>query len=199
MGISKTISILFLSSMLFIVSTVIASDKFVSTEVTTSGEDALFVGMLAPSQGSPGMPKGLSEKNFPLEEQTGSREPASVKPVAHWSATASEGFQYKIRVKKQLSSVWVLKRNDRYDLVFASSSGSRVNLTIPAEQFYALKNAASDLRAPASDMNKCKDNYVQIEVVEEKSRKSIEACLSAKGPQAEQIRQFGSALSALVR
>ena len=169
MRISKTLSILFFSSMFLILSTVIASDKLLKSEVSTTGTD------------------------------NETRKPASVKKAVHWSATASEGFQYKIRIKQQLSSVWVLKRNEHYDLVFANSSGSRVNLSIPAEQFYELKNAAADLRAPASDTTKCKDNFVQIEVIEQKTLKSIEACLSSKGPQAEKIRQFGSALSALVR
>ncbi len=205
MRISKTISILFFASVLFVVSTVIASDKLVSVEKGYSGENALFVGLLEPLKGEPGMPKGLHIKNFPLEDDLtadSDRAPASIggKKIAHWSAATSEGFQYKIRIKKQLSSVWVLKRNDRYDLIFATNAGSRVNLTLPAEQFYALKNAASDLRAPAStDMKKCKDNYVQVEIVEDKALKSIEACLSARGAQAEQLRQFGSALSALVR
>lgn len=196
---SKTVSILFFASILFLVSSVIASDKFLSVETGTSGEDALFVGLLKPTKGETGVPKGLSEKDFSLSIEDEARKPASVKKAAHWSASASEGFQYKIRIKKQLSAVWVLKRADRYDLIFASNAGSRVNLTIPAEQFYALQNAASELRAPASDMNKCKDNYVQIEVIEEKTHKTVEACLSAKGPQAERLRQFGSALSALVR
>lgn len=207
MRISKTISILFFASFVFIVSTVIAgensTDKLISVETTTSGEDALFVGMLKPTKGKAGLPKGLSEETFSAtaEYEDDTREPASVQkaPAKHWSASTSDGFEYKIRIKQQVSAVWVMKREDHYDLIFASNSGSRVNLSIPAEQFYALKNAASDLRAPASDMNKCKDNFVQLEMVEAKSRKLIATCLSTKSAQAEQLRQFGSALTAFVR
>lgn len=151
-----------------------------------------------------------------MNESTADRDPASVKPGAmsvkpskqklHWSASASDGFEFKIRVKQLISAVWVLKRGDRYDLVFANNTGSRVNLSLPAEQFYALKNAATDLRAandsrqPASsDLSKCKDQFIQMEVMETKTRKQVATCLNAKSKPAEELRRFGSALTAMVR
>ena len=85
MRISKTISVLFFASLFFIVSTVIASDKFLSVEKGTSGEDALYVGMLTPNKGLDGMPRGLSDKNFVVIddiESESTRGPASVKPAA---------------------------------------------------------------------------------------------------------------------
>jgi|GEM_PF-3921611 len=211
MRISTSISILFFASLAFIVTTVIAQEKLISVETGTSGEDALFVGILKPTKGHAGLPKGLSDDAFKVtsEDEENDRVPASVQkaPAKHWSASTTDGFEYKIRIKQQVSAVWVMKRDDHYDLIFASNAGSRVNLSIPAEQFYALKNAASDLRAPASDVKKCKDNFVQLEMVEAlpsnhdmaKSRRLIATCLSTKSAQAEQLRQFGSALTALVR
>ena len=176
------------------------------------GEDSLFSGLRRPTKGQDGLPKNLKsfDRAFTLNEDVSSadddRSPASVqrptiaKPKAqHWSASSSDGFEFKIRVKQQVSAVWVLKRDDHYDLIFANNTGSRVNMALPAEQFYALKNAATDLRAPASDMAKCKDSFIQLELVEKSTHKLVSTCLNTKSKAADELRLFGSTLTAYVR
>lgn len=171
------------------------------------GQDALFTGIRQPTKGSDGLPsvyKSQSETFQVSLDEGDSRVPASVKPkpqtqAQHWSASASEGFEFKIRVKQQISSVWVLKRAEHYDLIFANNAGSRVNLGLPAEQFYALKNAAAELRGPASDTSSCKDSFVQLEMVEKNSHQIVSTCLNAKSKAAEQLRLFGATLTAYVR
>ena len=196
MRISKTLTLMFFISIAFIVSTVVAEEKFIGLE-KVSGEDAIFTGILGAKKGTQGMPEGLDADDFPVEPA--GRAPASVAAAKHWSKSTTDGFEYKIHIKKQVSVVWVMKRANSYDLVFANNNGSRVNMTIPAEQFYALKNFATDLRAPASDVGKCKDNFIQLEMVDQMSSKKIATCLSTKSKQAEKLREFGSALTAYIR
>lgn len=181
------------------------------------GEDAMFTGLRIPTKGTSGLPKGLknqdqaftvSDANDSLAMVDEAREPASVPnrksndkklKSQHWSASTSDGFEFKIRVKNQISAVWVMKRSDHYDFIFANNAGSRVNLSLPAEQFYALKNAATDLRSPASDTTKCKDAFIQLEMVETGTRKLVSTCLNTKSKSADELRRFGSALTAIVR
>lgn len=131
-----------------------------------------------------------------LEED---REPASVPAKSAWTAQTHEGFEFKIRQKNSVQAVWVMKRDDHFDVIFANNTGSRVNLTIPAQQFYALKNAAADMRAPASDMSKCKDNFMQLEMVDVNTHKLVATCMMTKGKDADLLRQFGAALTQMVR
>ncbi len=219
-------SLLSFASLAFIVSTVIAQEKLSSVDQgqtkddvqNASKDDAIFAGLSSPSKGERGLPQDLRDQDRAFQiigdEQ---REPASVKTVPntvakskaptapttkvaqHWSASTTDGFEFKVRMKKQISAVWVMKRNDRYDLIFANNSGSRLNLSIPAEQFYALKNAATDLRAPASDLSKCKDQFIQLEIIQKDLRTKVSTCLNTNSKQADQLRQFGSNLTAYVR
>ncbi len=166
------------------------------------GEDSLFTGLRIPTKGSPGLPTSLKlqDQAFSVNEEIETREPAAVRTkTKHWTASTSDGFEFKIRVKQQVSAVWVMKRSDHYDFIFANSAGSRVNLSLPAEQFYALKNAAADLRSPASDTTKCKDAFIQLEMIETNTRKLVSTCLNVKSKSADELRRFGSALSSYVR
>ena len=200
---------MFLASLVFIVSTVIGREKLISVETGASGEDALFTGILNPTKGVSGLPGSLKNRDIAFQVTSDDhREPASINPNSkqkvksksvHWTDSTTDGFEFKIRIKQQVSAVWVMKRNDHYDLIFANNNGSRVNLTIPAEQFYALKNAATDLRAPASDLSNCKDQFIQLEMVETNSRKMVSTCLNTKSKPADELRRFGSALTAYVR
>jgi hypothetical protein len=212
MSLSKSLAILALASFLFIVSTVIAQDKLakidkiVKVETALPSEESLLSGLSKPTKGLAGFPfdfkKGEAER-FQIG-QDDEREPASLAKSsaakkADWAASTSDGFEYKVRMKQQVTAVWVLKRDDHFDLIFANNNGSRVNMTIPAEQFYALKNAASDLRSPASDTSSCKDSFMQLEMVEKNTRKMVTTCLSTKSKQADELRMFGSTLTAIVR
>lgn len=191
------------------------------------GEDAIYTGVRIPTKGAPGLPKTLKsfDQAFTVSDsgvdeasneisndigETDAREPASVSrrpPVTqkakskHWSSSTTEGFEFKIRVKQQVSAVWVMKRGDHFDFIFANNAGSRVNLSLPAEQFYALKNAASDIdvRAPASEMLKCKDSFMELEMVETGTRKAVATCLNTKSKSADELRRFGSALTSYIR
>jgi len=62
-----------------------------------------------------------------------------------------------------------------------------------------LKNAAADLRSPASDVSKCKDSFVQLEMVDKASHTTVSTCLNTKSKAADQLRLFGSTLTAYVR
>jgi hypothetical protein len=210
MRISKTISLLSVASLAFIVSTVIAQDQLLLPDQSEFGghtqEDAIFVGLVSPSKGDAGLPKDLRDQDSAFQaDDADQRQPASVKATQkaktaqHWSTSTTDGFEFKVRIKKQISAVWVMKREGHYDLIFANNNGSRLNLSIPAEQFYALKNAATGLRAPASDLSTCKDQFIQLEMVETNSRKTVSTCLNTKSKLADQLRQFGSTLTAYVR
>ncbi len=185
---------------------VVAAGVFMANSARAEflGQDALFTGVRRPTKGQDGIPKTykkLSEAfTVSIDDEGDVRAPASVKSKAqHWSATTSDGFEFKIRVKQQVSAVWVFKHDDRYDLIFANNAGSRVNLALPAEQFYALKNAAADLRSPASDTSACQDSFIQLEMVEKSSHKIVSTCLNSKSKAADQLRLFGSTLTAYVR
>lgn len=202
MQITKSIALVLITSTLLV--SFAAQAEFL-------GEDSLFTGVRRPTKGQDGVPKAYKrfDAAFTLsndDETADDRGPASVakgqapaKQKPHWSASTSDGFEFKIRVKQQLSAVWVLKRDDRYDLIFANNAGSRVNLALPAEQFYALKNAATDLRAPASDIAKCKDSFVQLEMVEKSTRRLVSTCLNTKSKAADELRLFGATLTSYVR
>ena len=195
----------------------------VSARAEFLGEDAIFTGLRIPTKGTPGLPANLKRHDqaftvSDVAEATSesatdatnqeSREPASIqnrKPAnkkvksQRWSDSTSDGFEFKIRVKQQISAVWVMKRGDHFDFVFANNAGSRVNLSLPAEQFYALKNVATDIRSPASDTSKCSDSFIQLEMVETNTRKLVSTCLNAKSKSADELRRFGSTLTTYVR
>lgn len=118
---------------------------------------------------------------------------------ARWPQGASEGFEFRVRHKAQVSSMWVMKRQDRFDVVYATNGGSRVNLTIPADQFYALSSAASELRSTTNTTEKCRDSFVQVNVVAANGGRAIASCLEAKGKDADKLRVFGATLSSFVR
>lgn len=146
----------------------------------------------------------LSKKPAPsrlAQQESGSTSSASIADSkSQWPSTASDGFEFRVRNKSQLSSMWVMKREGRYDVVFATNGGSRVNVTIPPDQFYALTNAASEIRSPASDTGKCRDSFVQVNVVSSGNHgRAVASCLSAKGKDAEKLRMLGAALSGYVR
>jgi len=119
----------------------------VSASAEFLGQDALFTGVRRPTKGQEGLPKiyrshdpaftvSLDDGSIPDEREPASTSrPATAKPKAHWSASISEGFEFKIRVKQQVSAVWVLKRDDHYDLIFANNAGSRVNLSLRPNSF----------------------------------------------------------------
>lgn len=140
----------------------------------------------------------LTKSNKPMPAALNTTAMAS-EAQARWPAGASEGFEFRVRHKAQLSSMWVMKRQDRYDVVYATNGGSRVNLTIPPDQFYALTTAASELRSTASTTEKCRDSFVQVHVVSSGSGRAVASCLEAKGKDADKLRMLGAALSNFVR
>lgn len=180
----------------FMASLILLSNSGLAANESASW-DSLFVGTAFPTKGDTGLPEDMTEDDvqLPLEE----RAPASV-PAKKTSTVMKDGIELKVRHKQQVSAIWLLKRAGRFELVFATNGGSRVNMTVPAEQFYALKNAATDLRAPASDVKKCKDSFVQLNVITEGSKgNTVAACLNAKGKAADELRRIGAALSSFVR
>jgi hypothetical protein len=118
---------------------------------------------------------------------------------ARWPSSASEGFEFRVRNKAQVSSMWVMKRANTFDVVYATNGGSRVSLSIPPDQFYALTNAASELKSTTATTEKCRDSFVQVHVVSSGSGRAVASCLEAKGKDADKLRLLGATLSSFVR
>lgn len=118
---------------------------------------------------------------------------------SRWPSSASEGFEFRVRNKAQVSSMWVMKRANNFDVVYATNGGSRVSLTISPEQFSALNTAASELRSTTASTEKCRDSFVQVHVVASGSGRAIASCLDAKGKDADKLRILGATLSSFVR
>ncbi|HVK61891.1 MAG TPA: hypothetical protein VM432_10090 [Bdellovibrionales bacterium] len=125
------------------------------------------------------------------------RLPASTKSANRAPSNVLEGFEYKVKLGKTLSAFWVIKRGDQYELIFSNTSGSRASFTIPVEHFLQLNSVARDVRAPASDIRTCKENYARIEIYDVGKKKVLGTCLNMK--KTEGMKQLGAYLSSYLR
>lgn len=115
------------------------------------------------------------------------------------------GFEYSVRSKKQVTKFWVVKRKERYDLLFVNSSGSKASLALSPENFsYLLSQARAVAREVASvgptPRNCPHDGTIRVHYVENgRAQKSATACVSDKTKPAEHLRILGNLLATLVR
>ena len=159
-----------------------------------------------PTRGSRGISKELiAMVEAALRTDDSTRRPASIpkaqKPSQKGLAsTLKEGFEYKVYQGKRVTAFWVLKRQDQFDLVFATNGGSRQTTDLKVEHFRTLIDQADSLRSPASSLSQCKSNYVRLVVVSGgKEEREVSACLDSKAPSTESLKKLGNALASYVR
>lgn len=115
-------------------------------------------------------------------------------------ASVSDGFEYRVRIGKQVSTFWVVKRKDRSDLLFANNSGSRASVGLSKENFQSLLSTALSLNAKDGDISACPAASIQIHVVANGiAERTMSSCLTSKSTSVVAFRDLGGALSSYVR
>jgi hypothetical protein len=118
-----------------------------------------------------------------------SRLPASVKV----------GFELRVKHENLVSMFWVAKREDRYDLLYANSSGSRVNVGLTPENFGKLHDLASGIKSAHTNVKNCPNSIMQIHVLDSgRKERTITACVTSKSKSAEELRVLGATLAGMV-
>lgn len=115
-------------------------------------------------------------------------------------SSVSDGFELRMRVGQQVSRVWVLKRNERFDLAFSNSTGSNFKASIPSEAFHYLHSTAQEIRAGKSEITRCPTSSIQLYVVQTgKPERLVDACVSSKSKSAEGLRMLSGLVATYVR
>jgi hypothetical protein len=115
-------------------------------------------------------------------------------------ASVEDGFEYRVQYGKLISTFWVVKRADHYDLLYVNSAGSKTSLDLPVESFSFLHNAAESIHPDPVDLRKCPTTSMQIHVVSNhQPERSTAACVQGKNRAAIELRNLGSLLSSAVR
>ena len=115
-------------------------------------------------------------------------------------ASVSDGFELRVRYNGLTSLFWVVRRDEKFELVYANSSQSRSTLTLSADVFRQLHGAAGDLHPLENNLTKCKDSSMQIHVLNAgRPERTLTACVTDKSKDAESLRQLSQALAIMVR
>jgi hypothetical protein len=148
------------------------------------------------------------DKEFEVTAPEG-RAPASAgqKPVAskgqrrsRLPASIQDGFELRVRYNNLVSMFWVVKREDKYDLMYANSAGSKSSVGLSSDAFKRFHDAAREVKAIEGDLSKCQDASMQLHVIEVgKSEKSVTSCINAKTKPAEALRAFSNTLSSMIQ
>ena len=145
------------------------------------------------------------DKEFQVTAPEG-RAPASAdQPAApgrrsRLPASIQNGFELRVRYNNLVSMFWVVKREDKYDLMYANSAGSKSSVGLTPDVFKRFHDAARDLKPIEGDLSKCQDASMQLHVVEVgKAEKTLTSCVNAKTKSAEALRGFGNTLSSMIQ
>lgn len=169
----------------------------------------------SPTRGSASIPSEI-EQDFAVAANDNvsidiARAPAAARSKkktadsgARLPKTVSDGFEYKVKMGKRVSTFWVIRRGPKFDLMFVNNAGSRTSLSLAQQHFAylteAATQAASNLRQPASDPKSCKTAFVRLHIVEQsKASREIGICLSAKSRTDEPLKQLGNVLASMVQ
>lgn len=137
------------------------------------------------------MPASLPAQSKAVQSQVRrSRLPASV----------ANGFELRVQYNKLTSMFWVVEREQRYDLVFANSAGSKASLGLAPETFKALHRVAYGFTPLESNLKSCPEASMQLHVVARGSpERTVTMCVNSKGTAADQLRGLSQSLAAMIR
>jgi hypothetical protein len=151
---------------------------------------------------------------FFVIEAPADRGPASVKKTAanqpkskttspdrrsRLPASVKVGFELRVKHENLVSMFWVAKRDDRYDLLYANSSGSRVNVGLTPEGFTKLHELASGIKSAHTNVKNCPNSIMQIHVLDAgRKERTVTSCVTSKSRSAEELRVLGATLASMV-
>jgi hypothetical protein len=154
--------------------------------------------------------------DFAVEEPS-NREPASIirrakskgkAPTKSQVATGrrsrlpsfvQDGFEIRVKAANLVTTFWVVKRGDKYDLLYANSAGSRASVSLSPESFHAVQSQAARIPASETNVKKCADSMQLLQVSVGTKERASTFCLNSKAPAAEQLRMLGNTLVVWVR
>lgn len=149
--------------------------------------------------------------DFAVEEPS-NRGPASVKrgkkPTKSQLETGrrsrlpsfvQDGFEIRVKAAGLVTTFWVVKRADKFDLLYANSAGSRASVSLSPESFSAVKSQAARIPASETNVKKCSDSMQIHQVSPTMKERSSTFCLNSTAPAAEQLRTLGNTLVVWVR
>ena len=115
-------------------------------------------------------------------------------------AAVEDGFELRLHQKAGNAMYWVVRRGDKYELMYVNSSGSKVNLTLSADVFRPLHATAESIRPADFKIDGCRDANMQIHVLTPgQAERTHTACYNAKGFDADRLRSLTQVLTLMVR
>lgn len=141
----------------------------------------------------------------PLDDEGVDRDPASSKKRGTASQSplpsgVSDGFEMRVRINKQISKFWVIKKGDDFNLLFINSSGSRAAVGLTEDHFKQLHTHVRGIASVSANIKKCPEARMQMRVVtNNKQEKAMQACIEGKDKSSTSMRMIGNLLSSFVR
>jgi hypothetical protein len=115
-------------------------------------------------------------------------------------AGVNDGFELRVLYNAITTMIWVVKRGEKFDLLFANSSNSRASRSLTNERFRELYQTALSFSASETNIAQCKNANMQLHVVGTgKPERTITMCVNSKSKQAEQLRNFAQSLAVTVQ
>ncbi len=115
-------------------------------------------------------------------------------------AGVNDGFELRVLYNAITTMIWVVKRGEKFDLLFANSSNSRASRSLTNEKFRELYQNALSFSASETNIAQCKNANMQLHVVGTgKPERTITMCVNSKSKQAEQLRNFAQSLAVAVQ
>jgi len=136
-----------------------------------------------------------NRKKHLAAQQRHSRLPMSVKDGFEIKIT----YQQKTPPLKETSMFWVVMRDAKFDLLYATSGGSRSSVSLSPEVFQQLMGQVQELKPIERDVHRCKASNIQLSIVKpSKPERQIFSCINDKGAEAHKLTALSQSLAMIV-
>lgn len=142
-----------------------------------------------------------SDPTFDFANTKKSRGPASdSSALSGLPPDVSEGFMIKVLYQNTSTMFWVVKRIDKFDLLYANTHGSQGSIGLSPELFHRLEGIVATFKATTLNVSKCKTSNIRLDtIVAGKPSKSVVTCVGQKGTEPEKLRGLTNSLSSLIQ